>query len=106
VGKETKGDDETQRFLNALKHPLRRRILQSVAGQTEPLSPSRASSLYRAHLSNVSYHFQVLVRDGLIELACTRPGARGAVEHFYRPVPSALNHPLVKVALDEKEAEQ
>jgi DNA-binding transcriptional ArsR family regulator len=91
---------DEQRFAGALKHPLRRRILRSAVERDEALSPSQTSSLYDIHLSNVSYHYRVLVEADLLKLAYTRP-VRGATEHFYRPVPAALDHPLVKVALDE-----
>ncbi len=97
---KTAGEDETQRFASALKHPLRRRILRSAIDQDDPLSPSQTSSLYDVPISNVSYHYRVLVEAELLELAYTRP-VRGATEHFYRPEPAALDHPLVKVALDE-----
>jgi DNA-binding transcriptional ArsR family regulator len=91
---------DAERFARALEHPLRRRILRSAAERDEAQSPSQTSSLYDIHISNVSYHYRVLVEADLLELAYTRP-VRGAAEHFYRPVPAALDHPLVKGALDE-----
>jgi hypothetical protein len=48
-------------------------------------SPSAIATALGAPLNLVSYHTQVLLRAGAIELVRTRP-RRGAQEHFYRAV--------------------
>jgi DNA-binding transcriptional ArsR family regulator len=68
-------------LLVALKHPLRREILKTMAtGETSPRD--LAKTLDRP-LSNVSYHVRVLVDCGVVELVRTRQ-VRGSMQHFYR----------------------
>ena len=71
-------------LLTALRHPLRRQILRSMAAADEqPLSPRELSSLLAEPLSNVSYHVRVLVDCEAIRLVNTEP-VRGSMQHFYR----------------------
>ncbi|HEY5976357.1 MAG TPA: helix-turn-helix domain-containing protein [Solirubrobacterales bacterium] len=65
----------------ALGHPLRRRILREMNGGP-PASPREVSELVDDTLSNVSYHFRVLAKSGVLELVRTRP-VRGSTQHFY-----------------------
>jgi len=87
--------DPTQRYVDALKHPMRREILRLAVASREAISPVRASQALDEHLSNVSYHVRVLVDHGLMTPAHTSR-TRGAVEHFYVVEPNALEHPVVK----------
>lgn len=78
---------------NALKHPLRARILE-VVNECE-MSPSQFVRLgllpdelyenYQQALSLTSYHFRELGKEGILEVVRTVP-KRGASEHIYRGV--------------------
>ena len=69
-------------LLIALRHPLRRRILQAMA-DGEVVSPRELALALRQPLSNVSYHVRVLAGRGAVTLVCTKQ-VRGSVQHFYR----------------------
>lgn len=69
-------------LLVALRHPLRRQILQAMA-DGEAVSPLELSLALRQSLSNVSYHVRVLADRGAVTLVDTKP-VRGSVQHFYR----------------------
>lgn len=72
---------DTQNLLVALKHPLRREILKTMAdGESSPRD--LADTLGR-QLSNVSYHVRVLVDCDVLELVRTKQ-VRGSMQHFYR----------------------
>ncbi|MGN6814898.1 MAG: helix-turn-helix domain-containing protein [Solirubrobacterales bacterium] len=73
-------DDDN--LLVALRHPLRRLILQAMA-DGEAVSPRDLSFALRHPLSNVSYHVRVLADRGAVTLVETKP-VRGSVQHFYR----------------------
>jgi DNA-binding transcriptional ArsR family regulator len=72
----------TNQLLAALRHPLRRQILQAMSADEE-VSPGDLALRVGAPLSNVSYHVRVLADCSAITLVDTRPG-RGSVQHFYR----------------------
>lgn len=74
-------------LLVALRHPLRRRILQAMA-DGEAVSPRELSFALRQPLSNVSYHVRVLADRGAVALVDAKP-VRGSVQHFYRCVVKA-----------------
>jgi DNA-binding transcriptional ArsR family regulator len=69
------------RYIKALSHPLRVRILAILEERTA--SPVQLSEQLDATLGVVSYHVRTLERLGLIKLVRTTP-VRGAVEHHYR----------------------
>lgn len=69
------------RLIKAIAHPLRFRILVKL--NEGPASPSNLAEQLDEPLGNVSYHVQILLQQGAIELIDTRP-VRGAVEHIYR----------------------
>src|SRR3954462_5029406 len=69
------------RYIKALSHPLRVRILAILEERTA--SPVQLAQLLDASLGVVSYHVRTLERFGLIKLVRTNP-VRGAVEHHYR----------------------
>jgi DNA-binding transcriptional ArsR family regulator len=74
--------DDTE-LLIALRHPLRRQILRTMAVQ-DPISPRQISHELREPLSNVSYHVRVLADTGAVVLVDTAP-VRGSMQHFYSP---------------------
>lgn len=69
------------RFVKALAHPLRVRILGMLHEQQ--LSPVQISERLDVRLGTVAYHVRALATLALIEEVATRQ-RRGAVEHFYR----------------------
>jgi DNA-binding transcriptional ArsR family regulator len=70
-----------QRLVKGLAHPLRVRILMTLAGGTA--SPSEIADDLGERLGNVSYHMRVLAELECIDLIETRP-VRGATEHYYK----------------------
>jgi DNA-binding transcriptional ArsR family regulator len=78
MGGDNTDDNE---LLIALRHPLRRQILRTMAEQ-DPISPRQISDELREPLSNVSYHVRVLADCGAVTLVDTEP-VRGSVQHFY-----------------------
>ena len=68
------------RYVKALAHPLRIRILAML--QERPASPVQLAPRLGSTLGRVSHHVRVLRDMGLIELVETRP-RRGATEHIY-----------------------
>ncbi len=79
--KATAGEQVDANIIKALGHPLRQRILQSLTDRVA--SPSEIAKDIEEPLSNVSYHFKILVQCEAVELVRTQP-VRGALEHFYR----------------------
>jgi DNA-binding transcriptional ArsR family regulator len=73
---------EDHDLLVALRHPLRRRILQEMA-DGEATSPRELSNTLQQPLSNVSYHVRVLAECAVVVLVKTEP-VRGSVQHYYR----------------------
>ena len=79
-------DIDDPRYVKALAHPLRIRILAMLADRSA--SPVQLSSKLDATLGTVAYHVRTLHSLGLVELVDTRQ-RRGATEHYYR----AREHP-------------
>jgi DNA-binding transcriptional ArsR family regulator len=79
-------DIDDPRYVKALAHPLRIRILAMLADRSA--SPVQLSSQLDATLGTVAYHVRTLHSLGLVELVDTRQ-RRGATEHYYR----AREHP-------------
>ena len=69
------------RYVKAMSHPLRVRILAFLDERTA--SPVELSNWLGASLGTVAYHVRTLERIGLIELT-RKTTVRGAVEHHYR----------------------
>jgi DNA-binding transcriptional ArsR family regulator len=91
MGTENTDDNE---LLIALRHPLRRQILRTMAAQ-DPISPREISDELREPLSNVSYHVRVLADCGAVTLVDTAP-VRGSMQHFYSP---AIDEPWALAVL-------
>jgi DNA-binding transcriptional ArsR family regulator len=69
------------RYVKAISHPLRVRILAMLQERTA--SPSQLSQWLGATLGTTAYHVRALHKLGLIELA-DETRVRGAIEHHYR----------------------
>jgi DNA-binding transcriptional ArsR family regulator len=69
------------RYVKALSHPLRVRILALLQERTA--SPRELAEWLHASLGTVSYHVRTLHDFGLIELVDTTQ-VRGAIAHHYR----------------------
>jgi DNA-binding transcriptional ArsR family regulator len=74
-------DVTDQKYVKAMAHPLRLRILAALEHRTA--SPSELADDLDAPLGNVSYHVRQLHGLGLLKLVKETP-RRGAVEHYYR----------------------
>jgi DNA-binding transcriptional ArsR family regulator len=74
------------RYLKALAHPLRIRILAML--DEAPASPVQLAQRVDASLGTVAYHVRTLSNLGLIKLVATHQ-RRGATEHVYE----AVEHP-------------
>jgi DNA-binding transcriptional ArsR family regulator len=71
------------RYVKALSHPLRVRILALLQERTA--SPRELAEWLGASLGTVAYHVRTLHEVGLIELVDTTQ-VRGAIAHHYRAV--------------------
>ena len=79
-------DVEDPRYVKALAHPLRVRILSML--EERDASPVQLAEHLDATLGTVAYHVRTLERLGLIEMVATHQ-RRGATEHVY----AAREHP-------------
>jgi DNA-binding transcriptional ArsR family regulator len=96
-------EDTQQQMLSALRHPLRRTILRTLAGSDrEAGSPRELSDELNASLSNVSYHFRVLAKCKAVDLVRIEP-ARGSMQHFYSPAEKFMADPTVTAVLGSLE---
>jgi DNA-binding transcriptional ArsR family regulator len=102
---EGEGKKRSKTIFNALKHPLRVRILEVL--NESPRSPSQfveeglipkgSFNSYQQALSLASYHFRELEKEGCLEVVESIP-RRGAIEHVYRG--------LATVFVDDAEFEE
>lgn len=81
-------DIEDPRYVKALAHPLRIRILALLAERDS--SPVQLAQHLDATLGTVAYHVRTLEKLGLIEMVATHQ-RRGATEHVY----AAREHPRI-----------
>jgi DNA-binding transcriptional ArsR family regulator len=77
---------EDPRYVKALAHPLRIRILSLL--EERDASPVQLAQQLDATLGTVAYHVRTLEKLGLIEMVATHQ-RRGATEHVY----AAREHP-------------
>jgi DNA-binding transcriptional ArsR family regulator len=90
-GTEAERKKRSETICNALKHPVRVRILEALnEGPRSPsqfveegLVPKEHYTTYQKALSLASYHFRELEKEGCLEIIESIP-RRGAVEHVYR----------------------
>lgn len=80
MGAKIKSFDDP-RFVKAMNHPLRVRILAMLDERTA--SPNQLAGWLHASLGTVAYHVRTLEELGMIELV-DETRVRGAVEHHYR----------------------
>jgi DNA-binding transcriptional ArsR family regulator len=81
MARKGKKDAPAHQALKLIAHPLRVRILASIA-DLGSASPRQLADVLEEPLGNVSYHVRTLHAGGLIRPNGTRP-VRGALEHFY-----------------------
>jgi hypothetical protein len=107
---DTERDGPATLVARLARHPLRQHVLFKY---TEAVTSPRAiAGALAVRLNLVSYHTQVLLRAGVIELVRTG-SRRGATEHFYRAalkgdiedddweqLPSTLRRGLVRGTID------
>src|SRR4051812_22494554 len=91
------------RYVKALSHPLRVRILGILEEQAA--SPVELSQVLDASLGTISYHVRQLNDLGLLELVRETP-RRGAIEHHYkaRPRPRSGGDAWESVSVVAKQA--
>jgi DNA-binding transcriptional ArsR family regulator len=68
------------RYVRALSHPLRMRIMAMLGERTS--SPARLAAVLNLRTNVVAYHVKLLHELGIAELVSVRRG-RGGEEHFY-----------------------
>jgi DNA-binding transcriptional ArsR family regulator len=101
-GEPRRGDASASNgMLVALRHPLRRKILQTMI-ELEPISPRQISKHLRTPLSNVSYHVRVLSDCGAVTLVGTTP-VRGSMQHFYA---TKIDEPWARAVLGMSEKDE
>jgi DNA-binding transcriptional ArsR family regulator len=69
------------RFVKALAHPLRVRILAIL--ESRSASPSELAKDLGGTVGNVCYHVQILEKYGMVRLVGRTPGRRGSVARRY-----------------------
>jgi len=94
-------DDKYQALIEALGHPVRRRLLRRYLESTARLSPKELADSERLSLSLVGWHVRRLEKLGAVEFVGDRQ-RRGARQHFYRPTALVENSTLIRVALGMK----
>src|SRR5262245_40494098 len=72
----------TARLIDAVNHPLRRKVLRALHDSNEALSPKRLAQILGEGLSNVSYHMKVLAKRHAVKKTRSRQ-IRGAREGFF-----------------------
>ncbi len=96
-GKNPDGEHRAN-LINAIAHPLRRRILRVLGDRREQSSPAKMAKEFDLHVGTVGYHVRVLEELGAIRL--TDEGmVRGAVEHFYET--TIEDDPPIETLLEE-----
>jgi DNA-binding transcriptional ArsR family regulator len=95
--------DKYQALIEALGHPIRRRVLRRYLESAARLSPKELadSEKLSLSLSLVGYHVRRLQKLGAVELVGHRQ-RRGACQHFYRPTSLVKKSTLIRVALSMK----
>lgn len=97
-------DDAVAALHKAISHRMRRHILLVMEEDGQPLAPTDYERRFLAgdkkEVSQVSYHFKVLNKWGLIELAGTEL-VRGSVKHLYRLSPAFTADLRDTLALDQ-----
>jgi DNA-binding transcriptional ArsR family regulator len=93
--------DAYQALIEAIGHPIRRRLLRRYLESPARLSPKELADSERLSLSLVGWHVRRLEKLGAVEFVGDRQ-RRGARQHFYRPTSLVKNSTLIRVALGMK----
>lgn len=83
VKQEPVTDVADPRWLRAISHPIRVRLLAML--EEEAASPVVLAAKLEQPLGTIAYHVRTLYELGLLKLVSTRQ-RRGATEHYYRTV--------------------
>lgn len=98
-GKKKLPEPDTAEVVEALNHPLRRKVLRAIHGnKNEPISPVTLSKELGEDLSSVSYHVTVLLQKKSLTQVGTRQ-RRGAMEHFY--ISTITGDKVAKIVLEQ-----
>ncbi len=81
-------------YFFALSPSIRQELLRLAVNRNKKLSPAEAARFLGVDTSTTAYHMKVLTDSGVMELVDEVPTG-GTVQHFYRPVQEALNHPVI-----------
>jgi DNA-binding transcriptional ArsR family regulator len=95
--KNSHGEDRAD-LINAIAHPLRRRILRVLGDRREQSSPTKIAKGFGLHVGLVGYHVRVLQELGAVKLTDEQM-VRGAVEHFYET--TIDDDPPIETLLEE-----
>lgn len=93
--------DKYQALVEAIGHPVRRRLLRRYLESSKRLSPKELADLEQLSLAVVGWHVRRLEKLGAVEFVGCRQ-RRGARQHFYRPTALVTNSTLIRVALGVK----
>jgi DNA-binding transcriptional ArsR family regulator len=93
--------DGYQALIEAIGHPIRRRLLRRYLESPGRLSPKELADTERLSLSLVGWHVRRLEKLGAVEFVGDRQ-RRGARQHFYRPTALVEKSMLIRVALGMK----
>jgi DNA-binding transcriptional ArsR family regulator len=81
-GAKGKGQRMSALLIQALNHPLRRKLLRALHSSGDARSPVQLSKMTGENVSNIDYHIKILVSMG----AAVKTGdrrVRGARENFF-----------------------
>lgn len=95
------GRDKYQALIEAIGHPVRRRVLRRYLESSARLSPKELADSEKLSLSLVGWHVRRLEKLGAVEFVGDRQ-RRGARQHFYRPTALVKRSTLIRVALGMK----
>jgi len=93
--------DRYQALIEAIGHPIRRRLLRRYLESPAKLSPKELADTERLSLSLVGWHVRRLEKLGAVEFVGDRQRRR-VRQHFYRPTALVEKSTLVRVALGMK----
>lgn len=93
--------DKYEALIEAIGHPVRRRVLRRYLESSARLSPKELADSEKLSLSLVGWHVRRLEKLGAVEFVGDRQ-RRGARQHFYRPTDLVQNSTLIRVALGMK----
>ena len=96
---EADGAKSADQLWALLGHHVRRSILHFMAERGAPVSPGELApelrvGRQRLRLSDLSYHFRFLAREGALDLVAEEP-VGGSTKHLYSINPQFMAQPLV-----------